>query len=111
MNAMTILHPFRRHRDDELARLRAALADRDRKLAELRRNLDDALDRESMHVNAPDMERLTSAAEIERYGAPRACHRPGPAARPQLKALVGNVTELTITAPYIERGVWAGFSR
>jgi hypothetical protein len=105
---------FKRNSTDnsgEVARLRAALADRDRQLAELRRQLDDALDRESMHVNAPDMERLTASAEIERYGARRACRRPGSAGRPQLKALAGNVAELTITAPHIERGVWEGFSR
>ncbi|WP_157124798.1 hypothetical protein [Nocardia pseudovaccinii] len=96
---MTILHPFRRHRADEVTRLRAALADRDRQLAELGRRLDDALDRESMHVNAPDMERLATSAAIERYGARRACRRPGPAGRPQLKALAATV--LTVTAPHI----------
>ncbi|MBF6209279.1 hypothetical protein IU483_35310 [Streptomyces gardneri] len=104
---------FKRNSTDnsgEVARLRAALADRDRQLAELGRRLDDALDRESMHVNAPDMERLTMSAEIERYGARRACRRPGSAGRPQLKA-VADVAELTITAPHIERGVWEGFSR
>ncbi|WP_280410996.1 hypothetical protein [Nocardia asiatica] len=104
---------FKRNSTDnsaEVARLRAALADRDRQLAELRRHVDDLLDRESMHVYDPDMERLATAAAIERHGARRACRRPGPVGRPQLKAVV-DVAELTITAPHIERGVWEGFSR
>ncbi|MBF6150282.1 hypothetical protein [Nocardia nova] len=96
----------------EIARLRAALADRDRQLAEMGRRVDDLLDRESMHVYDPDMERLTTAKAIERQGAARvrrtAC---GSVKRPQLTAVQGNVTELEVTAPRIEHGVWEGFSR
>lgn len=98
----------------EVARLRKALADRDRELATLRRQLDDALDRESLHVNAPDMERLTPAAAIERVGRPRACHaapaRATAEQRPKLQ-VINNVSELTITAPRIDHGVWEGFDR
>ncbi|WP_306362504.1 hypothetical protein [Nocardia sp. CC227C] len=71
----------------EIQRLRDALAERDRAIGELteelrttRLGLDDLLDRESMHVYDPDMERLTTAAEIDRRGAPRAQHNSaGPA--------------------------------
>lgn len=105
----------------EIARLRAVVAERDRQLAELGRKVDDLLDRESMHVYAPDMERLSTSAAIERHGTPRerrisraAGRRVQPQApkgHPDLKVLAGNVTELTITAPHIDRGVWEGFER
>ncbi|WP_280232290.1 hypothetical protein [Nocardia cyriacigeorgica] len=98
----------------EVARLRKALADRDRELSDLRRQLDDALDRESLHVNAPTMERLTPAASIDRIGRPRACHaaptRTPAGEKPQLR-VINNVSELTITAPRIDHGVWEGFDR
>ncbi len=97
----------------EITRLREALADRDRQLAEMGRHLDDLLDRESMHVYDPDMERLTTAAAIERQGAARVRRSPAqacPAGRPDLK-VIANVSELTITAPRIDRGVWEGFDR
>lgn len=102
----------------EIARLRAVVAERDRQLAELGRRVDDLLDRESMHVYAPDMERLSTSAAIERHGTPRerrisraAGRRVPTEGRPDLKVLAGNVTELTITAPHIDRGVWEGFER
>lgn len=102
----------------EIERLRAALAERDRQIAELGRCVDDLLDRESMHVYDPDMERLSTSAAIERHGVPRerrisraAGRRVPTEGRPDLKVLAGNVTELTITAPHIERGVWEGFER
>jgi hypothetical protein len=84
----------------EVVRLRAALADRDRQLAELARRVDDLLDRESMHVYDPDMERLTTAAAIERQGARREQRRSGrgPVARAELKVTAGTATELTIAA-------------
>jgi hypothetical protein len=120
---MSIFKRAARHDDSaEIARLRAELADRDRQLADLGRRVDDLLDRESMHVYDPNMERLATSAAIDRLGAPRES-RPGCAAgrrascdsakgsRPDLKVLAGNVTELTITAPRIERGVWEGFER
>lgn len=97
----------------EIARLREALADRDRQIAEMGRQIDDLLDRESMHINTPDMERLTTAAAIERQGAARVRRSPAqacPAGRPDLK-VIANVSELTITAPRIDRGVWEGFDR
>ncbi|MEV4241318.1 hypothetical protein AB0J47_39865 [Nocardia sp. NPDC049737] len=106
---------FTRKKDLEIARLRA-------ELTAMSRQVDDLLDRESMHVYDPDMERLATAPAIERYGAQRARH--GSAAsprrtatpttgpkRPDLKVLAGNVTELTITAPRIDHGVWEGFTR
>jgi hypothetical protein len=86
----------------EIQRLRALVADRDRQLAEKTRELsvmgrrvDDLLDRESMHIYAPDMECLTTAAALERHGKPRAQH----------------IDRLEVTAPRIERGAWEGFDR
>jgi hypothetical protein len=106
---------FSRKKDAEIARLRAELATMGRKV-------DDLLDRETMHVYDPDMERLATSAAIERHGTPRerrvscAAGRRVPAetskgSRPELKVLAGNVTELELTAPHIERGVWDGFER
>ncbi|MEU5410481.1 hypothetical protein [Nocardia asteroides] len=97
----------------EIARLREALAKKDQELAALGRQLDDLLDRESMHVYDPDMERLTTAAAIERQGAARVRRSPAqacPAGHPDLKA-IANVSELTITAPRIDQGEWIGFGR
>ncbi|MFD3464737.1 hypothetical protein ACFWVM_33985 [Nocardia fluminea] len=97
----------------EVARLRAVLAERERELREMGRQLDDLLDRESMHVYDPDMERLATAAAIERQGAARVRRSPAqpcPAGRPELRVL-SNVSELTITAPRIDQGVWTGFDR
>ncbi|MCP9625245.1 hypothetical protein NMK54_34430 [Nocardia otitidiscaviarum] len=54
----------------------------------MQRLVDDLLDRESMHVYDADMERLTTAAALERLGAPRARHLPAPVA-----------VEVTVTAP------------
>ncbi|MBF6138246.1 hypothetical protein IU501_35325 [Nocardia otitidiscaviarum] len=50
--------------------------------------VDNLLDRESMHVYDADMERLTTAASLERLGTPRARHLPAPAA-----------VEATVTGP------------
>ena len=97
----------------EIARLREVLAERDRELSEMGRQLDDLLDRESMHVYDPDMERLATAAAIERQGAARVRRSPAqacPAGRPELRVL-SNLSELTITAPRIDQGVWTGFER
>jgi hypothetical protein len=65
----------------EAARLRGELAARDRRIAELdgvlqdmQRRTDDLLDRESMHVFDADMERLTTAAGIDRLGTAHARH-------------------------------------
>lgn len=58
----------------EVQRLTEALAAKDQELTVMARLLDDALDRESMHVFAPDLECLTTAAELERRGTPRATH-------------------------------------
>ncbi|WP_063057280.1 hypothetical protein [Nocardia salmonicida] len=97
----------------EIARLREALAQKDQELSVLGRQLDDLLDRESMHVYDPDMERLATIAAIERQGAARVRRSPAqacPAARPELRVL-SNISELTITAPRIDQGVWMGFDR
>lgn len=97
----------------EITRLREALAKKDQELAAMGRQLDDLLDRESMHVYDPDMERLTTAAAIERQGAARVRRSPAqacPAGRPDLK-VVASVSELTITAPRIDQGAWMGFDR
>lgn len=97
----------------EIVRLREVLAERDRQLSEMGRQLDDLLDRESMHVYDPDMERLATRAAIERQGAARVRRSPAqacPAGRPELRVL-SNVSELTITAPRIEQGAWMGFDR
>jgi hypothetical protein len=68
----------------EVAWLRGELAARDRRIAELdgalhnmQRRMDDLLDRESMHVYDADMERLTTAAGIDRLGTARARHAVG----------------------------------
>jgi hypothetical protein len=65
----------------ELQRLRGELAKRDQRIVELsgvlrhmQRATDDLLDRESMHVYDADMERLTTAASMDRAGAARARH-------------------------------------
>lgn len=114
----------------EIQRLQGLLAERDRQLAaqrrelsELGRRLDDLLDRESMHVYDPDMERLTTRAAIERLGAPRARRQPvvgAPEAgrtasrcritgRSSQPRVCPSAPE--ITAPQIDRGVWEGFQR
>ncbi|GAB4590359.1 hypothetical protein [Nocardia sp. IFM 10818] len=51
----------------EVERLRAELHD-------MQVQVDDLLDRESMFAGAECMERLTTAAAFERFGAPRARH-------------------------------------
>ncbi|GAB4590396.1 hypothetical protein [Nocardia sp. IFM 10818] len=51
----------------EVKRLRGELHD-------MQRAVDDLLDRESMFAGAECMERLTTAASFERFGAPRARH-------------------------------------
>ncbi|MGW5228663.1 hypothetical protein ACWEP5_27460 [Nocardia niigatensis] len=61
----------------ELERLRGEHAELEqlrRENAELKRLTDDVLDRESMHVYDAGMECLTTAAELERRGTPRATH-------------------------------------
>lgn len=60
---------FTRRKDAEIARLRA-------ELATLRLQVDDLLDRESMHVYDSNMEQLTTAALVDLYGAGRAHHHP-----------------------------------
>ncbi|MFE3254263.1 hypothetical protein ACFXPS_05590 [Nocardia sp. NPDC059091] len=55
--------------------LTAELEQLRRENAELKRLTDDVLDRESMHVYDADMERLTTAAEMERRGTPREPHQ------------------------------------
>lgn len=92
----------------EVTRLRAQLAERDRRIEALtdemhtmQRTADDLLDRESMHCYAPDMERLATPAAMDRLGARRAEHPP----------VLSVVPELEITAPRIELGVWQGFQR
>ncbi|MGY1969746.1 hypothetical protein ACW9HH_36485 [Nocardia gipuzkoensis] len=88
----------------EIERLRAELADRTRELAVMGRHMDDLLDRESMHVYAPDMERLTAVAVLDRFDRPRAQHADG-------GLQVTAPGRLKITAPRIERGIWQGFDR
>lgn len=117
--------------ETEIERLRGLLAERDRivaeqrrELSELGRRLDDLLDRESMHVYDPDMERLATRAAIERLGAPRARRLPvvgtpeaGRTASTRRRS-TGRATQPRtcpsapeITAPQIDRGVWEGFQR
>ncbi|WP_280379816.1 hypothetical protein [Nocardia wallacei] len=88
----------------EVERLRRQVGERDRRIAELtdelggmQRRVDDLLDRESMHVYDPDMERLTTAASLERLGAARARHAP-----------VSPSLELDSTAAGLR---WGGFDR
>ncbi|WP_328410966.1 hypothetical protein [Nocardia sp. NBC_00403] len=93
----------------EIERLRAVIADRDRRiaglsgeLASMGRVVDDLLDRESMHVYDPDLERLATPAVMQRLGAPRARHielpeLSGPATMPGLDTAMG--------------GGWEGFDR
>ncbi|MFE3227640.1 hypothetical protein [Nocardia sp. NPDC059228] len=54
--------------------LTAELEQLRRENAELKRLTDDVLDRESMHVYDADMERLTTAAEMDRRATPRERH-------------------------------------
>ncbi|WP_416567344.1 hypothetical protein [Nocardia testacea] len=96
----------------EIDRLRGLVAERDaqlaaqrREMADLGRRVDDLLDRESMHVYDPDMERLATSAAIERVGMPRARRLTGRSTRPC------HPEPVEITAPQIERGVWQGFER
>ncbi|MFD6357255.1 hypothetical protein [Nocardia tengchongensis] len=58
----------------ENERLRRTLAERDTVVAELSSALDDALDREQIHSLSAPHERLTPAAQLERFGQFRAEH-------------------------------------
>jgi hypothetical protein len=67
----------------EVAQLREQLAEKDREIVELngelrtmQRSVDDLLDRESMHVYDPDMERLATPAALDRLGTPKPRHVP-----------------------------------
>ncbi|WP_458686396.1 hypothetical protein [Nocardia tengchongensis] len=60
----------------ENERLRRTLTERDVRLAELKRELDDALDREQLHSLTAPHERLTPAAVLDRFGQHRAEHPP-----------------------------------
>ncbi|WP_280254952.1 hypothetical protein [Nocardia wallacei] len=88
----------------EVERLRRQLSERDQRIAELtselggmQRRVDDLLDRETMHAYDPDMERLTTAAALDRLGSARAQHTPGSPA-----------LELDCTAASLR---WEGFDR
>lgn len=59
----------------DLARLHAMLAERDDEIASLTVQLDDLLDRESMHALDDGSERLTTSALLERFGTARANHQ------------------------------------
>ncbi|MFE3060377.1 hypothetical protein [Nocardia sp. NPDC059239] len=59
----------------QVAGLTAEVARLQAELRSMQVLVDEVLDRESMHVYAPDMECLTTAAVMERLGTPRARHR------------------------------------
>ncbi|MGW4125769.1 hypothetical protein [Nocardia sp. NPDC004711] len=104
----------------EVQRLTEALAAKDQELTVMARLLDDALDRESMHVYAPDLECLTTAAELERRGTPRATHlavagQTGPGKSGLMRRAMAQAfgQQHTLPAPAVEAPdmEWGGFDR
>ncbi|MEV6073411.1 hypothetical protein AB0L82_43275 [Nocardia sp. NPDC052001] len=95
----------------EVAQLRAALAAKDREMTEMTRRVDDLLDRESMHVYDPDMERLTTAAAMDRKASPPARS----AAHSPLHTLPAperpNVADQERTGAWVPGIEWDGFGR
>ncbi|MFE3028711.1 hypothetical protein [Nocardia tengchongensis] len=106
----------------EVTQLRAELTAKNREMTTMGRLVDDVLDRESMHVYDPDMERLTTAAEMERRGLPRVQHGQVPTAGPRwsfptppTRTLPApdrpRTTELERTGAWTPGIEWDGFDR